>query len=172
MSVEAEKVCYSCCRQGAICLRIQMEKNTFTPGESIAFTTDINNQTSKCIRTVIFTLYAHVQYKGFMPKGKQRSRLDSSEVVRQEANTQIAPFNTTKITNTFSLPHVLPVSSDSRDSELMSTRYELVGTIHLPCSLASVKARLPITITCTPRDTDTCPLLQGAVLSGSQGHQN
>ncbi|KAL4665392.1 hypothetical protein H8959_019988 [Pygathrix nigripes] len=50
--VEAEeKVSYNCCRQGTICLQIQMEKNTFTPGEKVVFTTEINNQTSKCIKT-------------------------------------------------------------------------------------------------------------------------
>lgn len=162
--MEAEKrVSYNCCSHGTICLQIQMEKNTFTPGERVIFTTDIKNQTGKRIKTVIFALYAHMQYKGFTPKAEQRSRVDSSELLRQEANTQITPFNTTKIVSTFSLPQVLPVSSDMRNSEIMSTKYELVGTVHLPWSLTSVKAKVPIIITSIPPDSDSGQLQEEAV---------
>ncbi|KAF6305778.1 arrestin domain containing 5 [Rhinolophus ferrumequinum] len=173
LSVEAEKeVSYNCCSRGAVCLQIQMEKNTFTPGERVIFTTEIRNQTSKCIKTVIFALYAHVQYKGFTPKAGQRLRVDSSELLRQAANTQITPFNTTKIVSTFGLPQVLSVSSDMRDSEIMSTQYELVGTVHLPWSLASIKAKVPIIITSTPPDSDRCQLQVGGVLPASEDCQN
>uniref|UniRef100_A0A452TTR4 Arrestin domain containing 5 n=1 Tax=Ursus maritimus TaxID=29073 RepID=A0A452TTR4_URSMA len=167
--VEAEKkVSYNCCSQGTICLQIQMEKNTFAPGERVIFTTEINNQTSRCIKTVIFALYAHVQYEGFTPNAERRSRVDSSELLRQEANTQITPFNTTKIVSTLNLPQVLSVSSCTRDGEIMSTRYELVSTVHLPWSLTSVKAKVPIIITSAPVDPDGCPLPEGAASPESQ----
>lgn len=154
--MEAEKkVSYNCCSQGTICLQIQMEKNTFTPGERVIFTTEINNQTSKCIKTVIFALYAHVHYEGFTPNAERRSRVDSSELLRQEANTPIMAFNTTKIVSTFHLPPVLSVSGGgSQDSEIMSTQYELVSTVHLPWSLTSVKAKVPIIITSNPVDSN------------------
>lgn len=171
--MEAEKkVSYNCCSQGTICLQIQMEQNTFTPGGRVIFTTDINNQTSKCIKTVIFALYAHVQYEGFTPNAERRSRVDSSELLRQEANTQITPFNTTKIVSTLNLPQVLSVSSCTQDGEIMSTRYELVSTVHLPWSLTSVKAKVPIIITSAPVDPDSCPLLEGAASPESQECQD
>ncbi|XP_033056452.1 arrestin domain-containing protein 5 isoform X2 [Trachypithecus francoisi] len=155
--VEAEeKVSYNCCRQGTICLQIQMEKNTFTPGEKVIFTTEINNQTSKCIKTVISALYAHVQYEGFTPGAERRSRLDSSELLRQEANTPTTRFNTTKIVSTFNLPLLLSVSSSTRDGEIMHTRYELVITVHLPWSLTSLKAKVPIIITSASADSASC----------------
>ncbi|XP_011385134.2 arrestin domain-containing protein 5-like, partial [Pteropus vampyrus] len=161
--VEAKKkVSYNCCSQGTICLQIQMQKNSFTPGERVIFTTEVSNQTGKCIKTVVFALYAHVQYRGFTPKAEQRSRVDSSTLLRQEANTQIAPFNTAKIVSTLGLPPVLSVSSDVADSEIMSTQYELVGTVHLPWSLTCVKAKVPIVITRTALDSDSCPLQEGA----------
>ncbi|XP_030792485.1 arrestin domain-containing protein 5 isoform X1 [Rhinopithecus roxellana] len=171
--VEAEeKVSYNCCRQGTICLQIQMEKNTFTPGEKVVFTTEINNQTSKCIKTVIFALYAHVQYEGFTPGAERRSRLDSSELLRQEANTPMTRFNTTKIVSTFNLPLLLSVSSSTRDGEIMHTRYELVITVHLPWSLTSLKAKVPIIITSALADSASCQSSEDGVLPVSPDHQN
>ncbi|XP_077835649.1 arrestin domain-containing protein 5 isoform X1 [Macaca mulatta] len=171
--VEAEeKVSYNCCRQGTICLQIQMEKNTFTPGEKVVFTTEINNQTSKCIKTVIFALYAHVRYEGFTPGAERRSRLDSSELLRQEANTHMTRFNTTKIVSTFSLPVLLSVSSSTRDGEIMHTRYELVITVHLPWSLTSLKAKVPIIITSASVDSAGCQSSEDGVLPVSPDHQN
>uniref|UniRef100_H0WN66 Arrestin domain containing 5 n=2 Tax=Otolemur garnettii TaxID=30611 RepID=H0WN66_OTOGA len=151
--VRAEKkVSYNCCSRGTIRLEIQMEKNIFTPGEKVVFTTEINNQTNKYIKTVIFAFYARVRYEGFTLNAEQRSRMDSSELLRQEANTQITPFNTTKIVSTFNLPPVLSVSGNTR-GEIMSTYYELVITMHLPWSLTSIKATVPIIIISTLVDS-------------------
>uniref|UniRef100_G3SH71 Arrestin domain containing 5 n=1 Tax=Gorilla gorilla gorilla TaxID=9595 RepID=G3SH71_GORGO len=171
--VEAEeKVSYNCCRQGTVCLQIQMEKNTFTPGEKVVFTTEINNQTSKCIKTVVFALYAHIQYEGFTPSAERRSRLDSSELLRQEANTPVTRFNTTKVVSTFNLPLLLSVSSSTQDGEIMHTRYELVTTVHLPWSLTSLKAKVPIIITSASVDSGICQLSEDGVLPVNPDHQN
>ncbi|XP_006868974.1 PREDICTED: arrestin domain-containing protein 5, partial [Chrysochloris asiatica] len=154
--VEAEKrISYNCCSQGTIHLQIHMEKNIFTPGDRVIFTTEINNQTSKCIKTVLFALYAHVQYQGFTPSTERRTCTESSELLRQEAHTHIAPFDTTKVISTFYLPLVLSVSSSGhqQDTEIMSTQYELVITIHLPWSLTTVKAKVPIIITSSSMDS-------------------
>lgn len=160
-----KKVSYNCCRQGRVCLQIQMERNTFSPGEKVVFTSEIHNQTNKCIRTVVFALYAHMQYEGFTPTAERRWRGDSSELLRQEANTQIAAFSSTKVVSTFRLPLVLSVSSSLLDQQIMRTSYELVVTVHLPWSLASVKAKVPIVITSTPVDSSGCQLS----LSGELG---
>ncbi|XP_005259673.1 arrestin domain-containing protein 5 isoform X1 [Homo sapiens] len=171
--VEAEeKVSYNCCRQGTVCLQIQMERNTFTPGEKVVFTTEINNQTSKCIKTVVFALYAHIQYEGFTPSAERRSRLDSSELLRQEANTPVTRFNTTKVVSTFNLPLLLSVSSSTQDGEIMHTRYELVTTVHLPWSLTSLKAKVPIIITSASVDSAICQLSEDGVLPVNPDHQN
>ncbi|XP_046493813.1 arrestin domain-containing protein 5 [Equus quagga] len=171
--VEAErKVSYNCCSQGTISLQIQMEKNSFVPGEKVTFTTEINNQTSKCIKTVIVALYGHVQYEGFTPKAERRLRVDSSELLRQEANTPIAPFATTKIVGAFNLPLLLSVSGGARDGGIMTTHYELVGTVHLPWSLSSVKVTVPIIITSAPRDSSSCQLPEAGVVPESPEHQN
>ncbi|XP_076977185.1 arrestin domain-containing protein 5 [Tamandua tetradactyla] len=161
--VETEKkISYNCCSQGTICLQIHMEKNVFRPGERVIFTTEINNQTGKCLKTVVFALYAHVQYEGFTPKEERRTRAESSELLRQEANTHIAPFNATKIVSTFHLPPVIAVSGGARDGELMKTRYELVVTVHLPWSLTTIKARVPIIVTASaPVDSAGGQLLDG-----------
>ncbi|XP_037361036.1 arrestin domain-containing protein 5 [Talpa occidentalis] len=166
LSVQTEKkVSYNCCSQGTICLQIQMEKNNFMPGERVIFTTEINNQTSKSIKSVISALYAYVQYEGFTPNAERRSRVDSNELLRQEANTQITPFNTTKIVSAFSLPQVMSVSSSTADYEIMSTHYELVSTVHLPWSLTSVKVKVPIIITSAPVDSDRFLLSGEGVLT-------
>ncbi|XP_039103496.1 arrestin domain-containing protein 5 [Hyaena hyaena] len=172
LSVEAEKkVSYNCCRQGTISLQIRMEKNTFAPGEKIVLTTQINNRTSKCLRMVVFALYTHVRYEGFTPKAEQRWRVESSELLRQEANTQITPFDTTTIVSTLKLPLVLSVSSRTGNGELMSTRYELVGTVHLPWSLTCVKAKVPITVASALVDAASCQPREGAALPASQDCQ-
>ncbi|XP_058393347.1 arrestin domain-containing protein 5 [Diceros bicornis minor] len=169
--VEAEKkVSYNCCSQGTISLQIQMEKNTFAPGERVAFTTEVHNQTSKCIKTVIVALYAHVRYEGFTPKAERRWRVESSELLRQEANTPITPFDTTTIVSAFGLPPVLSVSGGPGDGEIMSAHYELVGTVHLPWSLSSVKVKVPITIASAPADSDSCRLPEGGLVPASQEH--
>ncbi|XP_058918061.1 arrestin domain-containing protein 5 [Kogia breviceps] len=171
--VEAEKkISYNCCSQGTVCLQIQMEKNTFTPGERVIFTTEINNQTGKCIKTVIFALYAHVRCEGFTANAERRSRVDSIELLRQEAHTRITPFNTTKIVSTFHLPPVLSVSGGTQDSEIMSTHYVLVGTAHLPWSLTSVKVEVPVVITRAPVDSDGRGRLDGSPVTVSLDHQN
>uniref|UniRef100_I3NFY7 Arrestin domain containing 5 n=1 Tax=Ictidomys tridecemlineatus TaxID=43179 RepID=I3NFY7_ICTTR len=145
-----KKVSYHCCRRGRVCLQVRMDRNTFMPGEKVVFTSEIHNQTSKCLRTVVLALYAHMQYEGFTPMAERRWRGDSHELLRQEANTQIAAFSSTTVVSTFSLPLVLSVSSALLDDQIMRTSYELVVTVHLPWSLASVKAKVPIVITSMP----------------------
>ncbi|XP_051685829.2 arrestin domain-containing protein 5 [Oryctolagus cuniculus] len=156
--VEAEKrVPYNCCSQGSVRLRVRMDKSVFAPGEKVAFTAEIGNQTSKCIRTVAFALYAHAQYQGFTPSAERRLRADSSELLRQEANTHIGAFGTSKVVSAFHLPPVLPVSGGSREDALVHTRYELVVTVHLPWSLSGVKAKVPLVIARSPADADAAP---------------
>ncbi|KAM4858765.1 arrestin domain-containing protein 5 [Urocitellus parryii] len=160
--VQAEKkVSYRCCRRGRVCLQVRMDRNTFMPGEKVVFTSEIHNQTSKCLRTVVFALYAHMQYEGFTPMAERRWRGDSHELLRQEANTQIAAFSSTTVVSTFSLPLVLSVSSALLDDQIMRTSYELVVTVHLPWSLASVKAKVPIVITSMPAESSSCQLSLG-----------
>lgn len=156
MEVE-KKVSYSCCSQGWVRLQVQMVKNTFVPGENVTFTTEIRNNTGKYIKTVVFALYAHVQYEGFTPNAERRQRADSSELLRQVANAHIPAFNSTTVVSAFTLPLVLSVSNCSQENEIMQTSYELVVTIHLPWSLSTVKARLPIIITSRREDQDSCP---------------
>ncbi|XP_004595946.2 arrestin domain-containing protein 5 [Ochotona princeps] len=174
--VEVEKrVPYNCCHQGTICLRVHLDKNIFTPGEKVVFTTEINNQTSKCIKTVVFALYARARYQGFTPNAERRQRLDSSELLRQEANTHIIPFDTTKIVSTFNLPPVLSVSSGGSgalDQDLLQTHYELVITMHLPWSLSNIKAQVPIIIVRTPADEATRHEPEGDRLPANPSCQN
>uniref|UniRef100_H0WA11 Arrestin domain containing 5 n=1 Tax=Cavia porcellus TaxID=10141 RepID=H0WA11_CAVPO len=139
-----KKVSYNCCSRGTVGLWVHMDKNVFTPGEKVAFTTEIHNQTGKCLRSVVAALHAHVQYQGFTPSAERRCRTDSTQLLRQEASAHIGAFTTTKMVSTFSLPLLLAVSGSGRQHELMHTRYELVVTVPLPWSLSSVKARLPI----------------------------
>ncbi|XP_029772268.1 arrestin domain-containing protein 5 [Suricata suricatta] len=151
--VETEKkVSSNCCRRGTVWLGIRIEKDTFAPGEKIVLTMQIDNQTGKYLKTVTFALHAHVRYEGFTSGAERRSLVGSSELLRQEVSARIMPFDATTIVSTLSLPHVLPVSSRPGDGELMSTRYELVGTIHLPWSRACVKATVPIIVASASRE--------------------
>uniref|UniRef100_A0A8C0XQG6 Arrestin C-terminal-like domain-containing protein n=1 Tax=Castor canadensis TaxID=51338 RepID=A0A8C0XQG6_CASCN len=161
--VEVEKqVSYTCCSQGIVCVQVHMEKNTFVPGEKVTFTCEIHNETSKCLKKVIFSLYTHVEYEGFTPFGQLRQHLDSSELLHQEVNTRMAAFDTTKVVSTLMLPLLLSVSSNPQDSKIMRTRYELVITVHLPWSLASIRAKVPIIIAGAPMDAG--PLLRHMLL--------
>ncbi|XP_004464301.2 arrestin domain-containing protein 5 [Dasypus novemcinctus] len=154
LQVETEQdVSYNCCSQGTVRLRLHLERNVFGPGERVSFTTEIGNQTGKCLRAVTFALYARLRYEGFTPGEERRTRADSSELLRQAAATRAAPFCTTKIVASLHLPPVLPVSGRGRDSELVSAQYELVATVHLPWSLATVKARVPIVVASAPADS-------------------
>uniref|UniRef100_A0A8C5KQ57 Arrestin domain containing 5 n=1 Tax=Jaculus jaculus TaxID=51337 RepID=A0A8C5KQ57_JACJA len=153
--VEAEKkVSYSCCRQGWVMMQVQMDKDTFMPGEKVVFTTAIQNRTNKFIKTVVFALYAHVQYQGFTPTAERRLHSDSSELLRQVTNAQIRSFANTTVVSTFNLPLVLSVTTGLQD-EIMSTSYELVITLHLPYSLTTVKAHVPINITSAQEEQAT-----------------
>ncbi|XP_008835467.1 arrestin domain-containing protein 5 [Nannospalax galili] len=142
-----KKVTYNCCSEGWVSLQVQMDKNTFVPGEKVTLTSEIQNHTGKHIKTVVLALYSHVQYEGFTPNAEHRWRADSSELLRQVASAHIAAFSSTKVVSAFNLPLVLSVSNSSQENEIMSTSYELAVTIHLPWSLSTVKARVPIIIT-------------------------
>ncbi|XP_008051480.1 arrestin domain-containing protein 5 [Carlito syrichta] len=173
LQVQAEKsLSYSCCSWGSVGLKVQMERDSFTPGDRVEFTTEIHNQTRKCIRTVVIALYAHVQFEGFTPSAERRQRLDSCELLRQEAHTHGPPFAVTKIVSAFTLPPVLSLSGTSGDGGLMSTHYELVVTVHLPWSLASVKAKVPIVITSACGGSAGSPLLGGTVSPRSRDPQS
>ncbi|XP_055473694.1 arrestin domain-containing protein 5 [Psammomys obesus] len=157
VSVEAEKkVVYSCCSQGWVRLQVLMGKSTFAPGERVTFTSEICNHTGKYIKTVVFALYAHMQYEGFTPNAERRWRADSSELLRQMANARIPAFNSTTVVSAFNLPLVLSLSNSFQENEILRTSYELVVTIHLPWSLSAVKARVPIIITSTREDKGYC----------------
>ncbi|XP_006171865.1 arrestin domain-containing protein 5 isoform X2 [Tupaia chinensis] len=156
--VEAEEdVSYNCCRRGKVRLQVQMDRSTFQPGEKVVLTTEIRNQTSRCLKTVLVALYAHVRYEGFTPSAECRARVESSELLRQEASTHVAAFAVTKMVSAFNLPPVLSLSAAAQDGELMSTDYELVVAVHLPWSLSSVRARVPVIVTCRPVDAAGCP---------------
>lgn len=160
VSVETEKrVSYNCCSQGTISLRVELEHNIFSPGDLMVFTTEVGNQTGRCIRTVAWALLVHVQYKGFTPNTERRARADSSQLARQDSSTHIPPYSSSRIVCTFQLPQVLPLSGEARvpEDDLLSAHYELVTTVHLPWSLASVKAKVPVVITHPPLSSDSTP---------------
>jgi hypothetical protein len=62
------------------------------------------------------------------------------------------------VVSTLTLPLLLSVSSNPQDSKIMRTRYELVITVHLPWSLASIRAKVPIIIAGAPMDAAGCQL--------------
>ncbi|KAM5237841.1 arrestin domain-containing protein 5 [Ctenodactylus gundi] len=159
--VEArKKVSYNCCQAGTVSLQVQMDKNTFVPGEKMALTTEIRNQTRKRLRSMVVALYVHMRYKGFTPGAERRWHEDSSEVLRQEAEAYVGAFATTRVVTALALPLVLAVSGGSPDPDFMRTHYELVITVHLPWSLASLRAKVPVIITSSPTDSGHSPLPQ------------
>ncbi|NXE46780.1 ARRD5 protein, partial [Casuarius casuarius] len=148
LMVEARKdAVYLCCfSRGSVILRIYLEKNIFSPGETIVFITDISNRTCKYIRKVVFAVHCIVLYRGFDSRGEQRSLEDRSEVTRLESWTNTAPFQVMRVTSTLVLPKPLPVTSMLTGSEIMSFRYELVGTSDLPCTSSTMVGRVPVIV--------------------------
>uniref|UniRef100_A0A8C3G0A9 Arrestin domain containing 5 n=1 Tax=Chrysemys picta bellii TaxID=8478 RepID=A0A8C3G0A9_CHRPI len=141
---------YHCCfKHGLVILRISLVKNTFAPGEQIIFTTEIDNQTGRSIRKVVFALYSIILYLGYTVRAERRSLEDRNEVMRLESRTKAAPFEVTRITSMFSLPKLLSVSSMSIANEIMEVRYELIGTVYLPWSMTTIVAKVPIIIRTT-----------------------
>uniref|UniRef100_K7FDJ0 Arrestin domain containing 5 n=2 Tax=Pelodiscus sinensis TaxID=13735 RepID=K7FDJ0_PELSI len=151
LTVEVDKnVAYHCCfRHGLVILRLSLVKNTFAPGENIIFTTEIDNQTGKAIRKVVFALYSIILYFGYTIRAEQRSLEDRNELMRLESRTKAVPSEVTRITSMFSLPRLLSVSSMSIANEIMEVRYELIGTVYLPWSMTKVVAKVPIVIRTT-----------------------
>ncbi|KAG6934872.1 arrestin domain containing 5 [Chelydra serpentina] len=149
--VEVDKhIDYHCCfKNGLVILRISLAKNTFAPGEHINFTTEIDNQTGRSIRKVVFALYSIILYLGYTVRAERRSLEDRKEVMRLESRTKAAPFEITRITSMLSLPKLLSVSSMSLANEIMEIRYELIGTVYLPWSMTTVVAKVPIIIRTT-----------------------
>uniref|UniRef100_A0A8C8RXW5 Arrestin domain containing 5 n=1 Tax=Pelusios castaneus TaxID=367368 RepID=A0A8C8RXW5_9SAUR len=154
--VEVNKdVVYHCCfGHGLVIVQISLVKNTFAPGENIIFTTEINNQTGKSIKKVVFALYSIILYLGYTARAEQRSLEDRNELMRLESRTKAAPFEITRITSMLSLPRLLSVSSFNIASEIMEVRYELIGTVYLPSSMATVVAKIPIIIHTTDNPED------------------
>ncbi|XP_067418297.1 arrestin domain-containing protein 5 [Emydura macquarii macquarii] len=153
--VEVDKdVPYHCCfSHGLVILRVSLVKNTFAPGENIVFTTEIDNQTGKSIRKVVFALYSIILYLGYTVRAERRSLEDRNELMRLESRTKVAPFEVTRITSMFSLPRLLSISSLSIANEIMEVRYELIGTVYLPWSMTTVVAKVPIIIRTTTAGT-------------------
>uniref|UniRef100_A0A8C0G3K6 Arrestin domain containing 5 n=1 Tax=Chelonoidis abingdonii TaxID=106734 RepID=A0A8C0G3K6_CHEAB len=141
---------YHCCfKHGLVILRISLEKNTFAPGEQIIFMTEIDNQTGRSIRKVVFALYSIILYLGYTVRAERRSLEDRNEVMRLESRTKAAPFEVTRITSMFPLPKLLSVSSMLVANEIMEVRYELIGTVYLPWSMNTIVAKVPIIIRTT-----------------------
>ncbi|KGL74491.1 Arrestin domain-containing protein 5, partial [Tinamus guttatus] len=138
---------YLCCfSRGSVILRIYLEKNTFSPGDPIVFVTDISNRTCKYIRKVVFAVHCIVLYKGVNNRGEQRSLEDRSEVTRLESQTNTGPFQVMRVTGTLVLPKPLPITSTRMENEIMSFRYELVGTSKLPCTKSALVGRVPVIV--------------------------
>uniref|UniRef100_A0A8D0L7J5 Arrestin domain containing 5 n=1 Tax=Sphenodon punctatus TaxID=8508 RepID=A0A8D0L7J5_SPHPU len=152
--VEVEKnVAYQCCfKKAPIILRVMLTKNTFAPGDSIFFTTEIRNETGKFIRKVVFALYSMILYKGFTTGAERRTLEDRNELMRLESKTKAAAFQVTRINTTLTLPNLMPISSLSMANEIMEVRYELMVTVHLPCSMSTIVARVPIVIRAAPAE--------------------
>ncbi|XP_009687520.1 arrestin domain-containing protein 5 [Struthio camelus] len=148
LMVEARKdAVYLCCfSHGSVILRIYLEKNIFSPGETIVFMTDISNRTCKYIRKLVFAVHCIVLYRGFNSRGEQRSLEDRSEVARLEFWTDTAPFQVMRVTSKLVLPKPLPVTSTLTENEMMSFRYELVGTSNLPCTTSTMVGRIPVIV--------------------------
>ncbi|XP_025928201.1 arrestin domain-containing protein 5 [Apteryx rowi] len=146
--VEARKdAVYLCCfSRGSVILRIYLQKNIFSPGETIVFMTDISNRTCKYIRKVVFAVHCIVLYRGFNSRGEQCSLEDGSEVTRLESRTNTAPFQVMRVTSMLVLPKPLPVTSMLMRNEIMSFRYELVGTSNFPCTSSTMVGRVPIIV--------------------------
>uniref|UniRef100_A0A8B9Q8C1 Arrestin domain containing 5 n=1 Tax=Apteryx owenii TaxID=8824 RepID=A0A8B9Q8C1_APTOW len=146
--VEARKdAVYLCCfSRGSVILRICLQKNIFSPGETIVFMTDISNRTCKYIRKVVFAVHCIVLYRGFNSRGEQCSLEDRSEVTRLESRTNTAPFQVMRVTSMLVLPKPLPVTSMLTRNEIMSFRYELVGTSNFPCTSSTMVGRVPIIV--------------------------
>ncbi|NWI18187.1 ARRD5 protein, partial [Crypturellus soui] len=144
---------YLCCfSRGSVILRIYLEKNIFSPGDPIVFVTDISNRTCKYITKVIFAVHCIVLYKGVNNRGEERSLEDRSEVTRLESHTNTGPFQVMRFTGTLVLPKPLPITSMRTENEIMSFRYELVGTSNLPCTKSSLVGRVPVIV--AVRETD------------------
>ncbi|NXA44994.1 ARRD5 protein, partial [Nothocercus julius] len=138
---------YLCCfSRGSVILRIYLEKNIFSPGDPIVFVTDIANRTCKYIRKVVFAVHCIVLYKGVNNRGEQRSLEDRSEVTRLESQTNTGPFQVMRVTGTLVLPKPLPITSMRMENEIMSFRYELVGTSTLPCTQSAMVGRVPVIV--------------------------
>uniref|UniRef100_A0A8C6Z2Y3 Arrestin domain containing 5 n=1 Tax=Nothoprocta perdicaria TaxID=30464 RepID=A0A8C6Z2Y3_NOTPE len=132
---------YLCCfGHGSVVLRMYLEKNIFSPGDHIVFVTDISNRTCKYIRKVVFAVHCIVLYKGVNNRGEQRSLEDRSEVTRLESRTNTGPFQIMRVIGTLVLPKPLPITSTRMENEIMSFRYELVGTSNLPCTPSTMVA--------------------------------
>uniref|UniRef100_A0A7M4EMJ8 Arrestin domain containing 5 n=1 Tax=Crocodylus porosus TaxID=8502 RepID=A0A7M4EMJ8_CROPO len=129
---------------------ISLVKNIFCPSENVTFTTEIDNQTGKSIKRVVFTLYSNVLYVGFTTRSEPRTLEDRNVLLRLEPRLEAMPFEVTRITNIMSLPSLLPVSCMSLANEIMEIRYELVGTLYLPWSMSSIVARVPVLIGTIP----------------------
>ncbi|NXA33687.1 ARRD5 protein, partial [Eudromia elegans] len=148
LMVETRKdAVYLCCfSRGSVILRIYLEKNVFSPGDPIVFVTDISNRTCKYIRKVVFAVHCIVLYKGVNSRGEQRSLEDRSEVTRLESQTDTGPFQVMRVTGTLVLPKPLPITSTRMENEIMSFRYELVGTSNIPCTPSAMVGRVPVII--------------------------
>uniref|UniRef100_A0A8C9FCC5 Arrestin domain containing 5 n=1 Tax=Pavo cristatus TaxID=9049 RepID=A0A8C9FCC5_PAVCR len=150
--VEARNdVVYFCCLiHGSLILQISLEKSIFLPGETIVFAADIDNRTCIYIRKIVFAVRCIVLYRGFSNRGDQYSLEDQNEVTRLECRPGTAPFHSTRVINALVLPKQLPVTSAPEQSNIMSFKYELVGTSKLPCATSTILGRVPIIITAIP----------------------
>ncbi|XP_060089437.1 arrestin domain-containing protein 5 [Heteronotia binoei] len=145
--VEVEKeLNHSCCFKSApITLRLSLCKNIFSPGDNIAFTTEITNQTGKSIRKVVFILHSVVLYKGFNLRAEHRTLEERNDLLRLESHLEAGSCVDTKIHSTLLLPKVMMVTSSHKSDDIMDIGYDLTGTVYFPC-MSSVEARIPIII--------------------------
>lgn len=142
---------YLCCFiQGSVILCISLKKNVFFPGATSVFTTDIANRTCNYIRKVVFAVCCIVLYRGFSNSGGQYSLEDQNEVTRLECWPGTALFDNMGVTSALVLPKPLPVTNAVRWNNIMTFKYELVGTSNLPCAMSTIFGKVPIIIAAIP----------------------
>ncbi|KAJ7308444.1 hypothetical protein JRQ81_008993 [Phrynocephalus forsythii] len=147
--VEVRKVLlYNCCLTGRpIILRMSLARSIYSPGDHLAFTTEITNETGKSIKKVVFALYSVVVYKAFNLRAERRTLEQREEVARLESPVASGHGEVTRIQTTLVLPQVMPVSSGSHWSDdIMEVGYELTGVVHFPWCLKKVVAKIPVVV--------------------------
>ncbi|XP_023343516.1 arrestin domain-containing protein 1 isoform X2 [Eurytemora carolleeae] len=143
-SRDSKTFCCLCCRSGPLCALIMTDRSGYVPGESIIFTAEVDNQSSKEMTNSTVQLVEKVTFKA---GGHTRS---TSRIIAEQQRGRIGPGDSDLWNKVAMYVPGLPPSNLGGSCNIIQLQYILQLVVHPSGVGFALTVSLPITIGTIP----------------------